>query len=279
MDNPLGIGSSKAFEAPVVHNVAADSSTLQEDAIHVQTDTTTADNVQEVPISDIQSELHQINQVESEPANMPLQYVAPREIQQEKLPITSVHVLEAVAATTQSPFQDVMELELSAHNQGIPTTETNDVTTKSDETNVDTNDVTIEKVVNDMEISASTMPLENQNDALQHPTDVHPTLVNSNDGHILHVSSNDDAAVQILEAQIIQPLQVTTVQQQEAHTSKNIQSGLDLWARIREYDQRTAEEGFTQVLSKQQKQARKKQVLGKPPYNTRTRGGPSPSIQ
>jgi len=95
----------------------------------------------------------------------------------------------------------------------------------------------------------------------------------------LHVHSNDDAAVQLLEAQKIQPLQVTIVQQQEAHTSKNIQSGLDLWARIREYDQRTVEEGFTQVLSKQQKQTRKKQVLGKPTYNTRTRGGPSPSIQ
>lgn len=57
-----------------------------------------------------------------------LQYVAPQEIQQEKLHVTSVHVLEEVtetreepvevanAATTQSPFQDVMELEWSAHN-------------------------------------------------------------------------------------------------------------------------------------------------------------------
>ena len=281
MDNPLGIGSSKAFEAPVVHNIVVDSSTPQEDVIplHVQTDTTIADNVQsdEVPIPVIQSELHQVNQVESEPADMPFTLHAPLEIQQENLLITSVHVVEEVTetqeepvevanvATTQSPFQDVMELEWSTHNQVIPTAETNDVTA--------------EKAVNDMEISASAMPLDNQNDALQHPTDVHPTLINSNDGQIMHVNSNDDAVEQILEAQIIQPLQVTTVQQQEAHTSKNIQSGLDLWARICEYDQRTAEEGFTQVLSKQQKQARKKQVLGKPPYNTRTRGGPSPSIQ
>nr|ABN08765.1 hypothetical protein MtrDRAFT_AC160012g23v2 [Medicago truncatula] len=102
-----------------------------------------------------------------------------KEIQQEKLPITSVHVLEEVtetreepfevanAATTQSLFQDVMELEWSAHNQGIPTAETNYVTAESDETNVDTNDVTVEKAVNDMEISASAMPLGNQNDILE----------------------------------------------------------------------------------------------------------------
>jgi len=123
-----------------------------------------------------------------------LQYDATREIQQEKLPITSVHVLEKVtvtqkepvevtnAATTQLLLLDVMELERPTHNQGIPTAETNDVTVESDETNVDANDVTAEKVVNDMEISASTMPLDNQSDALQHPTNVHPTIVNSNDG-------------------------------------------------------------------------------------------------
>jgi len=35
-----------------------------------------------------------------------------------------------------------------------------------------------------------------------------------------------------------------------AHSSKNVQNDLDLWARICEYDQRMAEEGFTQVLSK-----------------------------
>ena len=34
----------------------------------------------------------------------------------------------------------------------------------------------------------------------------------------------------------------------QPHTSKNVQNDLDLWAIIKEYDQRTAKEGFTQVL-------------------------------
>jgi len=44
-------------------------------------------------------------------------------------------------------------------------------------------------------------------------------------------------------------VRVTTVQPQEIPISKNVQSDLDLWARIREYDQRMADEGCTQVLS------------------------------
>jgi len=63
----------------------------------------------------------------------------------------------------------------------------------------------------------------------------------------------------------------------ETHHSENIQSGLELWARIREYDQRTAAEGLTQVLSKKQQQAMKKQVIGKPHYKTRAKGGHPPT--
>jgi hypothetical protein len=63
----------------------------------------------------------------------------------------------------------------------------------------------------------------------------------------------------------------------QPHTSKNVQHDLDLWARIKEYDQLTAKEGFTQVLSKKQQLNMKKQVLGKPHYQTRAKGGPSPS--
>jgi len=66
--------------------------------------------------------------------------------------------------------------------------------------------------------------------------------------------------------------------QPEVHSSRNVQNDLDLWARIHEYDQRMAAEGFTQVLSKSQKQNLKKQVIGKP-YQTRARGGPPPSSQ
>jgi len=63
---------------------------------------------------------------------------------------------------------------------------------------------------------------------------------------------------------IMQPVRVTPAQHREVQISRNVQNDLDLWARIREYDKRTAEEGFTQVLSKKQQQAQKKQVLGKP---------------
>jgi len=54
---------------------------------------------------------------------------------------------------------------------------------------------------------------------------------------------------------------------------------LEVWATIREYDQRTAEEGFTQVLTKKQKQTMKKHVLGKSSYKTRARGDPPPFAQ
>jgi hypothetical protein len=70
------------------------------------------------------------------------------------------------------------------------------------------------------------------------------------------------------EAEVNLSVPIPPVQQ---HVSKNIQDGLDLWARIREYDQRMADEGFTQVLTKAQKQTRKKQVLGTS-YQTRAKG-------
>ena len=59
-------------------------------------------------------------------------------------------------------------------------------------------------------------------------------------------------------------VRVVPIQHQEIQVTKNVQHDLDLWARIREYDQQMAEEGFTQVLSKKQQQVLKKQVLGKP---------------
>lgn len=78
---------------------------------------------------------------------------------------------------------------------------------------------------------------------------------------------------------IMQPVRVTPTQHREVHISRNFQNDLDLWDRIREFDKRIAEEGFTQVLSKKQQQAQKKQVLGKSLYNTRAKGGPSPPTQ
>jgi hypothetical protein len=58
---------------------------------------------------------------------------------------------------------------------------------------------------------------------------------------------------------------------EEIDAEENIVDRLDLWARIREYDQRMADEGFTQVLTKAQKQTRKKLALGKS-YQTRAKG-------
>lgn len=69
------------------------------------------------------------------------------------------------------------------------------------------------------------------------------------------------------------------IAQNETLPSKNIHSDLELWARIREYDQRTAAKGLTQVLSKKQQQAMKKQVLRKPHYKTRAKGGHPPTAQ
>ena len=73
------------------------------------------------------------------------------------------------------------------------------------------------------------------------------------------------------------PVRVFPTHHQEIQVSKNVQRDLDLWARIREYDQRTANEGFTQVLSKKQQQVVKKQVLGKASYNIRAKGTHPPS--
>ena len=54
------------------------------------------------------------------------------------------------------------------------------------------------------------------------------------------------------------------LQPQEFHPSKNIQLGLDLWDRVREYDARAAAEGFMSVLTRNHKQKIKvQQVLAK----------------
>ena len=72
-------------------------------------------------------------------------------------------------------------------------------------------------------------------------------------------------------------VRVVLIQHQEIQVTKNVQHDLHLWARIREYDQHMVEEGFTQVLSKKQQQVLKKQVLGKPTYNTCAKGTNPPS--
>jgi predicted aldo/keto reductase-like oxidoreductase len=54
---------------------------------------------------------------------------------------------------------------------------------------------------------------------------------------------------------------VAGLQQQEVHPNKNIQHGLDLWERVREYDNRSAAEDFTPVLTRKQKQKLKLQQV------------------
>jgi len=100
---------------------------------------------------------------------------------------------------------------------------------------------------------------------------VEGTEQNNNAEHAAHqlqhaaAHNNDDAKVNMPS-------------QPAAHSSRNVQNDLDLWARIREYDQRMAKEGFTQVLSKPQQKQLKKQVIGKP-YQTRAKGGSSQPSQ
>jgi len=64
---------------------------------------------------------------------------------------------------------------------------------------------------------------------------------------------------------------VVILQKQEVHPSKNIQYGLDLWARVREYDARSAAEDFMRVLTRKQK-LKVQQVLAKQPTKSRVRG-------
>lgn len=76
---------------------------------------------------------------------------------------------------------------------------------------------------------------------------------------------------------------VVILQRQEVHPSKNIQHGLDLWERVREYDARSAAEapdGFMPVLTRNQKQKLKVQhVLSKQPSKSRARGDTNPHAQ
>jgi hypothetical protein len=65
------------------------------------------------------------------------------------------------------------------------------------------------------------------------------------------------------------------------HTNPRIQRDLDLSQKVKEYDQRAAENPpFVPVLSKKQQQMlRKHQFDGKAPYRTRSKGDTSPPAQ
>lgn len=64
------------------------------------------------------------------------------------------------------------------------------------------------------------------------------------------------------------------------HNNPRIQNYLDIWQKIKEYDQRSAENPFVPVLSKKQQQMLKKHRFnGKAPYKTRSTGPSSPPPQ
>jgi len=69
-----------------------------------------------------------------------------------------------------------------------------------------------------------------------------------------------------------------SVEKEQPHIDSKIQDSLDLWRRIRDYDNENAANPYTSVLSRKQKQQVKKQVqIGKPSYTTRSRGAPPKS--
>jgi len=62
----------------------------------------------------------------------------------------------------------------------------------------------------------------------------------------------------------------------EVHSSARIQHDLELWRRVKEYDQRAAEVPFIPVLTRKQKQHHKNTTIGKP-YKTCSTGDNSTS--
>jgi len=89
----------------------------------------------------------------------------------------------------------------------------------------------------------------------------------------------------LLAAGIVQPVdstagtapvgsKLTTQNEVVHHSNPKFQHDTELWNRIQE-----AEAPFTPVLTKKQKQKLRQEVLGKPPYRTRSRRDASPNPQ
>jgi len=97
------------------------------------------------------------------------------------------------------------------------------------------------------------------------------------DGQNLDIITQDGVARtdNPLSSEISNILNHENVSDKQIHP--NIQHDMELWQRVREYDQCVAEIPFTPVLSKKQKQKLKQaHVLGKPTYRTRSAGEASP---
>ena len=64
----------------------------------------------------------------------------------------------------------------------------------------------------------------------------------------------------------------------EVHGNSRIQQDMELWRRVKEYDQKFAESPFLLVLTRKHKQHLKKTTVGKP-YKTRSTGDNSTTHQ
>lgn len=263
-DNPDGIGSSKAFQAPEVNIADTDRTTPQLDVIPLQLDLEVATR-QEEEVEDV-TPISQV-EIQTEPAAIPLQI---------EFEDTSRQV-EEVRDVSIPVSQAELQTDLKMHKES--TTMTFTYENVSSAIHHDKLPYTSAHVLEEI----NTTDIESQHDnarggtaaPLQHSSfDVmafeHSTQAQSRPIEIAHTTRQDDTDMNVA------PARAGSIRHHEIPVTKNVQNDLDLWARIREYDQRMATEGFTQVLSKKQQQTLKKQVLGKASYKTRAKGTPPP---
>lgn len=103
------------------------------------------------------------------------------------------------------------------------------------------------------------------------------------DGNLVHIPDGTtvDTSRRVVDGEMNkgQAHESVPLQRQEVHPSKNIQHGLELWERIREYDARSALEAaattdnFVPVLTRNQKKKLKLQtVLSKKSSKSRAQG-------
>ena len=208
-DNPNGIGSSKAFEAPVIQHAASDGQVPQVDLTHDQTqdDTTTRQeenhsNDESIPNINVDARIVQQANKEFSVLNIEFQTVE-EDIPKTRLQRTSFHVLEEATAVAQ----------IEVHSQEVEQTQTQedvqDIFIAAEEHDVLQGNNEAEITVTNREQFAPSRPLDNTGSIASDEINV-ATLNES--GRVIHAH------------------------QREVHISKYFQSDMDLWARIREND-------------------------------------------
>lgn len=244
-DNPSGIGSYAAFQQPVSRPAALEKALQIQ---HSSPQPVSTETVKEPAPSTISIPLQNVEEVV--PQRTLPQYTEPvltlvrKDVQEVSLERDRAATSPPIASASLFTQEKVQEISVE-----VPFDVTSPAASLPD----------VEVEVNIDGDGSDTAQIEGSVDACKEDdaaVDGEPSLFQ-------HAANNiaDEAEVNL-------SFPVPPVQQ---HVSKNIQDGLDLWAGIREYDQQMADEGFTQVLTKAQKQTRKKQVLGTS-YQTRTKG-------